>query len=97
MVDEPGEIPTLGGIDDILHVNPEEIRGPDAHFLVVNFPEVGHDGPDGLTHVLDDHLVRSDGLHRKQTPVVDARLAELQLLFPELRGTINLLSFEVIF
>jgi len=48
-----------------------------------------HRGPahlsDVLTHVLDHHLIRGDGLHGEQTPVVDVRLAEPDPLLPELK------------
>ena len=86
MVDKPSKIAALGGINNILEINPEEVRGPNAHLLVIGFPEVCNDGADGLPHVLDDHLIGSDGLHGEQTPVVDARLAELQKLLSELFG-----------
>lgn len=39
---------------------------------------------DVLPHVLDHHLVSSDGLQSKQTPVVDVRFAESDLFLTEL-------------
>lgn len=41
---------------------------------------------DALTHVLDDHLVSSNGLHGKQTPLVDSAAAKPQFLFSELQA-----------
>lgn len=41
---------------------------------------------DVLTHILDDHLVGRNGLHGKQTPLVDPAAAEPELLLPELEG-----------
>lgn len=43
---------------------------------------------DVLAHIFDDHFIRRDGLHGKQAPVVDVRLAESDLLLSEL-GTEN--------
>lgn len=40
---------------------------------------------DVLSHVLDHHFISSNGLHRKQTPVVDERLAESDLFLTELK------------
>ena len=39
---------------------------------------------DVLADVFDDHLVGGDGLQSKQTPVVDARPTEPDLLLAEL-------------
>lgn len=39
---------------------------------------------DVLTHIFDHHFISSDGLHSKQTPVVDVRLAESNLFLTEL-------------
>lgn len=39
---------------------------------------------DVLTHVLNDHLIGSDGLHGKQAPVVNVALTELELFLPKL-------------
>lgn len=48
---------------------------------------------DVLPHVLDHHFISSDGLHSKQTPVVDVRLAESDLFLTELeREKVSLLS-----
>lgn len=41
---------------------------------------------DVLTHVFDDHLVGCNGLHGKQTPLMDPAAAEPELLLPELEG-----------
>lgn len=40
---------------------------------------------DVLPHVLDHHFISSDGLQGKQTPVVDMRFAEPDLLLTELK------------
>lgn len=86
MVDEPGKVPKLGGVHDVVQVDPEEVRAADALLLVVLLPHVGEDGADGVPHVLDDHLVGPDVLQREQSPVVDSRLSEGHLLSPELKG-----------
>lgn len=41
---------------------------------------------DVLPHVLDHHLISSDWLQSKQTPVVDVRFAESDLFLTELNG-----------
>lgn len=40
---------------------------------------------DVLTHIFDDHLISCDGLHGKQTPLMDPTPAKSELLLPELR------------
>lgn len=50
---------------------------------------------DVLSHILNHHLISSDGLHGKQTPVVDVRLAESDLFLAELQKKNNsLCSFR---
>lgn len=78
MVDKSSKITTLGGVNDVLNIDSEEIRRTNSNFLVVGLPEIRNDGPDGLPHVLYDHLVRRYVFHRKQTPVVNTGLAELK-------------------
>ncbi len=41
MVDEPGEVSALGGVDDIVLVDPEQVGRPDALFLVTFLTNVG--------------------------------------------------------
>lgn len=84
MVDKPGQVTTLCGIDDAAGVDPEEVTAPDSHLLVVRLPLVCDALPDALAHVLDDHLIRSDVLHGVQTPSVDSTLGEFQFLLAEL-------------
>lgn len=43
---------------------------------------------DVLAHVLDDHLVRGDGLHGEKAPLVDPAASEPQLLLSELQKKI---------
>lgn len=37
-----------------------------------------------LTHILNDHLISSNGLHGKQAPFVDSAASETKLLLSEL-------------
>lgn len=39
---------------------------------------------DVLTHILDDHLISSNGLHGKQAPLVDPTASKTKLLLAEL-------------
>ncbi len=45
MVDESGEVSALGGVDDVILVDPEEVRRPDALFLVTLLTNVGDQRP----------------------------------------------------
>ena len=85
MVDKPGQISALGGIYDAMCVDTEQITAADALLAVDDLAFVGHDLSDALPDVLDDHLVCGDVLHGVETPAVDARLAELELLLTELK------------
>ena len=85
MVDEARQISSLGGVNDRISIDPEEVAAPDAKLLVPSLPLVGGALPDGLPDVLDDHLIGRDGLHGVQTPAVDTALQELQLLLTELK------------
>lgn len=58
VVDEPGEVPALGGVDDGVEVYPEQVRAADAGGLVLSLPYIGHYRPHHLSHVLYHHLVR---------------------------------------
>lgn len=80
---KPGQIPALRRVDDVLQVDSEQVRTPDSRRFVFPFPQISNAVSYHLTHVLDHHLVSRDGLHREQAPVVDGRLGELQMLFPE--------------
>lgn len=57
VVDKPREVTTLGGINDGVEVDAEQVRAADAGGLVVRLAHVGHYRPDHLTHVLYHHLV----------------------------------------
>ena len=84
MVDEPGEVAALGGVHDVVEVDPEEVARPDALLLVALLAHVGQHGADVVADVLDDHLVGRDVLEGEEAPVVDGRLPEGHLLPPEL-------------
>lgn len=85
MIDEAGKVAKLGGVYDGVVVHPEHVGAANAGVLVVLLPQVSDGLPDGLTHILNHHLVGGYGLQGKQTPVVDARLGKPQLFLTELR------------
>lgn len=58
MVDEARQVAALGGVDDGVEVDAEEVGAADAGGLVVRLAHVRHHGPHHLPHVLDHHLVR---------------------------------------
>jgi len=84
MIDEPGEISTLRGVDDVDQVNSEEIGTPNSLFLVLLFPNVSQIRTNRLTHVLNDHFISCDRLSREKSPVVDCASTEAEALLPEL-------------
>ena len=84
MVDKPRQISTLGRIDDVVPVDPEQVGAADALSLVHQFALICHRLAHVLADVFDHHLIGRDRLQREQAPVVDGRLAELELLLPEL-------------
>ena len=84
MVNEARKIATLGGVDDAVQVDAEQVRRADADHLVLRLAHVGQDRPHHLTDVLDDHLVGGDRFQREKAPVVNRRLAKLELLLAKL-------------
>lgn len=76
-------VPLLSIVGDHLHT-PHT-----GHSLTGVRTGSGREGPgthlsDVLTHILDDHLISSDGLHGEQTPLVDPAAAESKPLLTEL-------------
>ena len=57
VVDEPREVPALGGVYDGVEVDAEQVGAADARRLVVRLAHVRHYGAHHLTHVLYHHLV----------------------------------------
>lgn len=57
VVDEPRQVAALGGVDDGVEVDAEQVGAADAGGLVVRLAHVRHDRPDHLPHVLYHHLV----------------------------------------
>lgn len=43
VVDEAGQVPTLGGVYDGVLVNPEQVAAPDTLVLIALLPHVCHD------------------------------------------------------
>ena len=76
MVNKSGQVAALGSVDDVVHVDPEQVGRPDALLLVALLPHVGDDGAYHHAHVLNHHLVGPYGLAGEQAPVVNGGLAE---------------------
>ena len=85
MIDEPGKVAALSGVDDVVQVDSEEVGGADALALVAVLADVGEGRADDLADVLDDHLVGADVLLGEEPPVVDGGLSEGHLLSSELK------------
>ena len=84
MVDKASHIAAYCRIDDRLRVNLKEVRAANAQLLVLPLESVRHNGPLLHAHVLNDHLIGGNALHRKEAPFVDLTLAKLELLLAEL-------------
>ena len=57
MVDEPREVAALGGVDDVVLVDPEEVGRSDALLLVSLLPDVGDERPEKQRgRVIDQQL-----------------------------------------
>jgi len=84
VVHEAGVVPTFGGVDDVVGVDPEQVGAADALPGVDRLPPVRHTGPDQLPHVLDHHFVGANRLLGEQPPPMDATPAELHALLAEL-------------
>lgn len=80
MVDETGEVAALGGINDGVMVDAEEVAAANANCFVFLLAHVSDRLTHHITHVLDNHLLSGDWLQCKQSPVVNATPRELQLL-----------------
>ena len=85
MVDEPGEVAALGGVHDVVEVDPEEVARPDALLLVALLAHVGQHGADVVADVLDDHLVGGNVLEGEEAPIVNGRFSKCHLLPTELK------------
>ena len=85
MINKPGQIATLGGVHNRILINAKHIIGPDALRHVNLLPMISDGLSDRLAHILDDKLLGSYVVEREQTPIVDARLGELERLLPQLQ------------
>lgn len=74
MVDESSKVSIVSGVNDVVMVHAEEITAANASCLIASFPLVCYWLSNHLPHILNDHLICSNGLHGKETPVVDGGL-----------------------
>lgn len=54
MIDKSGQVSALGGINDVLQINSEEIGTSNTRRLVLMLSQIGHTVPDHLTYILND-------------------------------------------
>ena len=85
MVDEACQVAIVRGVDDVVVVDAEEVAAAHAGHLVAALPLICHGLPHHLPHVLNQHLVCSYGLHRKQPQGVNGGLGVLELLLAGLK------------
>lgn len=84
VVYEACQTPSLGGVDDVIMIHTKQVAATNARCLVSSFPLVCYTLSHYLPHILYHHLISRDGLHCKETPVVNGGLCKLELLFPSL-------------
>ena len=78
VVDEASKVPSLGGINDPVHIHSKHVTAANALLLVPLLSHVGNLLSHNLSHILDDHVLVGDGLQSEQSPVVNLTALELQ-------------------
>lgn len=84
MVDETGQTSPASGINDVVVVHTKEVATPNAGGLISALSDISYTLPYYFSYILYHHLICSDGLHGKQSPVVNGGLGKLQQLLPGL-------------
>ena len=86
MIDEPGQITTLSGIQNsMFSVDPEQVGGANTLFFIALFTDIRKDRSDHLTHILNDHFVCTNILFGKETPIVNSGFTKSHILVAELQ------------
>jgi hypothetical protein len=76
VINEPSDATLLGGVDDGVLIDTEEVAASDTALHIFLLPHVCHLLSNNLSNVLDDHVVCRDVLHGVQAPVVNCRARE---------------------
>ena len=84
MVDESGQITTLGRVHNSILVNAKHVAATNTLGIVPRLSQISHTLANHFAHILDHKLFTCDMLDRKQTPVMDVGPCELQGLFAQL-------------
>jgi hypothetical protein len=87
MVDEPGQVATLCGVNNRVLIDSKHVATADALGIVALFAMISNRLSDHLAHILDHKLFGSYLLDGEQTPVVDMRFAELEWFLAQLELT----------
>ena len=85
MIDESGQIATLGGIHNVICIDSKQIGGSNALLFVPFLTDIRDDRSDHLTDVFDDHFVSTNILFSEETPVVNCGFAKRHVLATELK------------
>ena len=86
MIDEPGQITTLGRIQNsMFSVDPEQVGGADTLLFVPHFSDIRKDRSNHLSHILNYHLVCTYILFGKETPIVNGGFTKGHILATELQ------------
>eukprot|EP00047_Mylnosiga_fluctuans_P007828 m.255721 g.255721 ORF g.255721 m.255721 type:complete len:463 (-) comp19679_c0_seq1:1533-2921(-) len=85
VVHEPADGARVRCVDDSDRTQTEEIAAANTLLGVLLFAAVCDDWPDQVADVLDDHLVGGNVFEREETPPVDLRRREPQLLAARLQ------------
>ena len=86
MIDEPGQITTLGGIhNSMFSVNPEQVGGADTLLFVPHFADIRKYRSDHLSHIFNHHFICTNILFGEETPIVNGGFTKGHVLATELQ------------
>ena len=86
MIDEPGQITTLGGIQNsMFSVDPEQVGGANTLFFIALFTDIRKDRSNHLSNILNHHFICTYILFGKETPIVNGGFTKGHILATELQ------------
>lgn len=85
VIDESCKVSTFRSINDGIEIDAEQVRTANTRSFVLSFSEIRNDRSHHLTNIFNNHFISGNWFHGEQSPVVDTRLGEFELLFTELK------------
>jgi hypothetical protein len=86
MVDEASNATLLRCVDNLVISHTEEVTASDTLFVVFDLAKIGHFLTYFFADIFDDEVVGGNILHGVQSPTVDGRPVELDMLLSLLKG-----------